>query len=86
MFAWGWDENHAKTVLEVGIKFVGCAMEVVFDMELNDAITAKEEDVKIAATAMDKDRNNVPHVMGNSSFWFTSTSLLNGLTTVMITL
>lgn len=43
--------DHTKKNLNfIYRKFVGCAMEVVFDMELNDAITAKEEDVKSSVT------------------------------------
>lgn len=84
MFVWEWDENLANSVLVVVIKFAGCAMGVAFAMEMIDALPAAEEDGTIATTAVDKDQHSVHLAKGNSNFWFTSTSPLNGPTIVML--
>lgn len=75
MDVWEWDENLVKTVLELEIKCVGSAMDLVSAMEMIDAATAMAEGGKIAATAMDKDQDSASHVMENSSFWFSSALL-----------
>lgn len=74
MFVWEWDGNLAQTVLVLEIKLVGCATEVAIVMEMIDATTVVAEGGRTAVTVMGKEQSSVPHVMGNNSFWFTSTS------------